>query len=270
MAQFDKSGYLTGIAQSAERSRTIEDTDKTVGNVLLVAGEVTESASDGWANGSQKRYDPSWASALALLDHLEAANLISRDLEMAAVGQIVLCSGDLQVTDLLTMAKTWELPTVRKLMDAAVGASPPRLSSSQRKNPELAAIHDMALKAHQAGQDAMSMFRDMVRILPHTIQAKLVGSENVWCSLRQDGMTVDSSDIMLKYGISVPGTWHMLGILDARLDGVNVGTQPNFSDGTEMASKLMGIISPIARQMLGRPPSSYGVTPLLIFRSVTS
>ena len=184
LAQFDKSGYLTGIAQSAERIRTREDTDKTAGSVLLVGGEVTESASDGWAKGSQRTYDPSWANALALLDHLDQSNLIVRDIGAAAVGQIVLFAGDLQVTDLLTMSKTWELPTVRKLMDGAAGTPPPRLSSSQRKNPHTVALHEAATKQHEVSQNGLAMFRDMVKILRkrcagHTLAAKFQGSSSL-------------------------------------------------------------------------------------------
>ena len=63
----------------------------------------------------------------------------------------------------------------------------------------------------------------------------------------------------------------MLGILDAHPDNSEDDESGllDFGDGAEMAVKMMGIIAPVAKNLLGRPPRCYGVTPLLVFREVT-
>lgn len=76
----------------------------------------------------------------------------------------------------------------------------------------------------------------------------------------------------------MPGTWQILGVLDAQPDlGGQADMLKNndidFSDPMRMffdslTGQLADILSPLIRIMLSRPASHYGVTPLVIFREV--
>lgn len=272
LSQYDKSGHLTEIAQSARTARVREEGDKTHGTLGLVSGEMAKSVADEYGKESQRIYDPTWANARVLLDYLDEAGRIQRDISDAQIGQFVLVSGQLSISDLQLMEKTWRLPTIKSLMmeGASNQMKMPDIPKGQRNNPELLRLKKLADDALKSTKDATNLFFELITILPHTVQARLAGSAPVWCSLNRDGMTFDPSDLVLKYGSNIPGTWHVLGILDALPDDEDLANpaQPNWGHGEEMAVKMMGMIAPITRNFLGRPSDFYGVTPLLVFRVV--
>lgn len=272
LSQFDNSGHLTQISQSAGISRVRDEADKTHGTLGLVSGEMTRSASDEHSKESQRIYDPMWTNARALLDYLDEAGRLQRNLETAQIGQFVLVSGALSISDLQLMEQTWRLESVKSLMLGGITNQfqLPEIPKGQRNNPELLAAKRTVEQAVKTLKDGANLFFDLIKILPHTIQARLVGDAPVWCSLSREGMTFDASDIVLKYGTQIPGTWHFLGILDAIPEDSALLQDQNteWGQGEEMAAKMMGIIAPITRNFLGRPTNFYGITPLLIFRVV--
>jgi hypothetical protein len=84
-------------------------------------------------------------------------------------------------------------------------------------------------------------------------------------------MTNEPTDIVLKHGNRIPGEWAILGVLDALPD--HQGSEPedpDFGVVEEMAAKMVGVVAPVTRTVLGRPSSHFGVTPLLIFREIVA
>ncbi|WP_299724694.1 hypothetical protein [Devosia sp.] len=270
LAQFDSSGHLTQIAQSAHITRVRDEGDKTTGTLGIVSGETTKAASDEFGKESQRVYDPTWANARVLLDYLDEAGKIQRDISKAQIGQFVLASGSLSLSDLRLMEKTWRLPSVKKLMTNGAESQNklPPIAKGQRNNSELLLARKAAEEAQKAVQGGIDLFFDLITILPHTIQARLSGNTPTWCSLSREGMTFEASDIVLKYGAEIPGEWNILGILDAQPDTPGQSGEVDWGQGEEIAAKMVGIIAPITRNMLGRPGYCYGVTPLLVFRVV--
>lgn len=273
LSQFDNSGYLTHLTQGNVAGRSKEDKGTVDGHVGIpgaakLASTVVATTAARSEAQIQKQYDPAWANALSLLDYLTERDLIHRDVAEASIGSLVLVKGTISISDLHLMEKTWRLPAVKRLMtDGVTGALPP-IPKGQRNNPQALALRKAAQDAAKSGRDALELFFDMIAILPHTIQARVFGEADVWCSLASEGLTFDPADLSLKYGSSVPGEWHALGILDALPDGVgddHSTADPDWGNGAEMAVKMMSIIAPITRNMLGRPSSFYGITPLLIF-----
>ena len=80
-------------------------------------------------------------------------------------------------------------------------------------------------------------------------------------------MTTAADDLLLKHGVAVRGEWSLLGILDATPDSEVTAEGQSLGSESNVAT-LLRALAPIARQMLGRPPGHYGVTPLLIFREI--
>lgn len=274
LSQFDPSGHLTEITQGNTAGRSREDRGTIDGQISIplsakVASTVVAATTARHDAQVQRQYDPSWANALSLLDYLTKHGLLNRDVSSASIGSFVLCSGTISLADLQLMDKTWRLPAVKRLMTASIPNSLPDTPKGMRNNPEIIILKKKAEEAAKNGKDALDLFFDMISILPHTLQARLSGNSKVWCSLVPSGLTFDAADISLKYGSSVPGNWYALGILDAVPDEMDAGGQVNdWGNGAEMAVKMMGIIAPITRNLLGRPPEFYGITPLLIFREV--
>src|SRR4029077_11736169 len=66
-------------------------------------------------DAAERTYDPLWRNALMLLDWLEEADLINRDITKTSIGQFVIVSGDLSVLNAAIMRDTWVSPTLRAL-----------------------------------------------------------------------------------------------------------------------------------------------------------
>ena len=116
---------------------------------------------------------------------------------------------------------------------------------------------------------------EMMKLMPHTIQATIRGKDwTVWSSLREESLVIPGSELLLKHGVGIAGSWTALGVLDALPDGatqelyVAEQLQAGLSLGL-LGGQVISHIAPAVRQLLGRPGSAYGITPLLIFRKVS-
>jgi hypothetical protein len=92
--------------------------------------------------------------------------------------------------------------------------------------------------------------------------------------MRAEGFVTQPSDLLLNHGIDLSGVWNLVGILDATPDHVSHQAEPQITDALTEAYSVIGhaatFLQPIARQLLGRPMESCGVTPLVVFREVNS
>jgi hypothetical protein len=106
---------------------------------------------------------------------------------------------------------------------------------------------------------------------PHSAQCTISGNNvSVWSSLTTEGMVGAVSDLSLKHGTEIPGAWHLLGVLDALPSPIPAQVSiPNTGVPTHFGT-LISNFSNIARTALGRAPDAYGMTALLLFRSVST
>jgi hypothetical protein len=98
-----------------------------------------------------------------------------------------------------------------------------------------------------------------------TTQATILDRHaSVWCSLRDESLIVSPADLLLQHGLRIAGEWTVIGILDAK--------PGNSEDSTaEYSSAFVGALAqmiPSVRNVLGRPDTYFGVTPLLILRKI--
>jgi hypothetical protein len=273
LAQFDPSGHLQQIRDSESVAKGAKRGWKFgLGGAVtegLGKGEISYERSplQGGTEASERVYDPLWSNARELLDYLEDRKLIQRDLPNAKMGQFVLVKGMLLVLDLAMIKGAWEKSSVKKLISGGLEAERKKLKGKPSAVPP--------------GMSDMQLVIDLLGILPHTLQATVLDDEfRVWCCLSEASLVGLSSDIILKHGSYIPGEWSLLGVLDAypdvRPDPV-AGQAPTQSID-EMVAVLAGTVvgtvaaqmAPAAREILGRPRIAYGVTPLLIFREVSS
>ena len=116
-------------------------------------------------------------------------------------------------------------------------------------------------------------FRDFLTMVPFTVQGELkcfTSNEECWFILKPEYLATDPADLSLMYGASIPGRWHMLGIVDARPDHLQkTGNQEHtgLNQSSEMKQALSTMIDAI-KEIIGRPQQCYGITPVMIFREV--
>lgn len=284
LSQFDASGALTQIVTSerAHRSRKNATSSQASGSLGVLKGGLVDGTDTiaEYGQQSNRTYDTRWANALAFLDYAEQQSLLKRNLAGAGMGEFVLFSGNLAVFDLGILQKVWDKPGIKKTIIAGAKAHPPQSQEGGEKlNRAQRRRLSMANRANGKPESEAELAIELLSVLPHSIQAAVSDEDDsVWCTLREDSLTVSPGDLMLKHGLSIGYDWNIVGILDAAPD-INT----SMSDGTPfevakqmVAGSTLGSLAlllgpqliPAVRVMLGRPADAYGITPLLIFRSI--
>lgn len=275
LAQFSTYGVLSGVTttEAVGRAATTRATGGAgVGFVTVAKARVALElgVTDDERDAAERTFDPLWTNARTLLDYLAARDLIQRDVHAARLGQFVLATGSLIVLDVTMLKTAWDKPTVkRRILQGAEGNTlPAKPKGKGRHGPQ-----------SQEKLDAQLLI-ELLTVFPHSIQAHLIGDDfSAWYSLAESSLVGMSSDLVLKHGALVPGEWNVLGIMDARPDPRDPADDDEAgltafdlavadSAGTAIGN-VAARIAPIARQLLGRPRQSYGMTPLLIFREVS-
>ncbi len=266
LAQFNPSDLLTGIKKSENFSRqnTDEGATNISTNVLVARAAGTLTLKHNITDGSstETTFDPLWMNAINLLDFLNENKLIRTNLFGSAIGQFVIETGPLMISDLNRMKDIWQHPYIKEVLMKGILNEPIMqvLSEEQRQ---------IAIR------EAELVF-EMVPSMPHSLQARLMGKTGrIWCSLSDDALVGSAADIVLKHGSFVPGEWNLLAIFDAYPYDPNDAT----TDGrllVDVLADLAGVgggqiavrLGQATRAFLGRPPPFFGVTPILIFREI--
>lgn len=270
LGQFSQFGHLTGITRTDGISRT------GGGGINVGAAKVDKATSTNEAQTRQ--FDVKWLDPVRFLDEINRRGMIYRHIADAGIGQIVLLSGNLALFDLSTLKTVWSIKEFQQAMIAAaqsaqIAEPTVPLNRHERRKPQNKAVVSEDEKAQRAALELLPS-------LPHAVQACIFDDNElaVWCSLREEALATPASDLLLKHGCRVAGQWSMIGILDAYPEeGPNAAADASLEHiYQELAAArlgglgaLIGSIAPPIRQMLGRPATAYGVTPILIFREVS-
>ena len=279
LSQLDPSGHLTGLKQteSAETGSGMKVGANISGGMIMARGGATleDQRTANQRESLERTYDPLWTNALTLLDFLDQRKMIQRDLHKSRIGQIVLVNGGLALFDLSMLKACWEIPSIRALMmgSVAAGQSSPSLTRQQPRQQRRQGERSPKEAPPPIAADPVTIALDLLKHLPHGILASIRQyGDVIWCVLRDESLVIPSSDLLLKHGVSVPGTWNMLGILDALPDNGADGetlSQSAAADLLGALGPLVGGLAPAIRATLGRPAEAYGMTPLLIFREIS-
>lgn len=263
LAQLDADGILSSILQDTKTddaaSNEASTAVKTAGEMsaLLVAkGSLEHTYSQkrdrflGTTLSNQRVYDASWSLPVNLLDLLDANGLLHRFLSLSTPSSIVLCSGTAQIVDISFLQRVW--------------APASKFFTSQAKK-EKRAKSVVAGMGHSA-----SIVGEILNVMPPNPQMNLQqrSGERVWGVLKPDAIVVNAATLGMMHGDQLSGEWHVLGILDALPDDQTSPEEP-----IEGLGPLMGPVALIVgqlRELMGRPPSAYGITPALIFRKIST
>lgn len=260
LSQFHASGLLQSVKETeALGENTATKSGASAGGGLpgIARGQAQfeDQAGSERREASERTYDPLWQNARALLDFLDERDMIRRDLQSARIGQFVLVKGRLSVLDTGLMRDAWHLPTISKMIRAGAAQNPKNMKGQPQP---------------------VEVIMDLLKVLPHSTHAVLQGAhDSVWFGLDSASLITAASDLLLKHGTEIAGEWHLLGILDARPEppkGIGWAVSEVSAASTvpedRIVATLIEALAPIARNMFGRPPASYGATPLLVFRQV--
>ncbi|WP_126423494.1 hypothetical protein [Asticcacaulis excentricus] len=279
LSQFETYG-LPQTVKAVERATEQESTDALIegtakipyigsgkGGTKWTAGSLSESA-------AERTYDPLWRNALTFLDYLQSNDLLERSLDDAQIGRFVLVSGDLAVFDMGILEVAWDNPLVSNVISQAMTGSSDAPDAHGNRRERRAALRSNGGRQKSPEDGLKEGIIHFIKMLPHSVVSSLQhNGHNVWFNLSRDSMTVSSTELLLKHGVSIPGTWHVIGVFDAYPDDE---PHPEFGDLSLLTSAatfggfgaVIGGFVPVIRQVMGRPAGAYGVTPLMVFREV--
>ena len=285
LSQFDASGHMTSFTSSGKRirKRQVSSKDQVTGNLGVFKGakQGEEAKETSTERLSSSTYDPRWVNALEFLEYLEERQLLAPNIETARIGQIILFTGSLAVFDMGMLKQMWDMPSVKTLalnsvMEQQVVAPDFGNRRERRKNGV------NRLQSAKKVPSELEAGMELMGVMPHAIQAA-VSTENVsaWMSLKEEHTATSPADLFMKHGLTIAGDWSLVGVVDALPDepdflppdgGPSLKMLQQMVAGSKLGQMSFHMASALtgpARQLFGRPPTSYGITPLLIFREVS-
>lgn len=179
----------------------------------------------------EQSFDAALSVHLKLLHKLSEKNRINRNILKSKVGDIILFSGVVDILDISTfqgLLTSGLLPMPKKDID-------------------------------------QKQLIGFIKLIPSTVQFtfKDKNEDRAWMTLPENNLLMHSSELLLKYGGSLEGEWSVIGILDS-LPGekrsVHADNRMKISDLSNMSKKFY--------ELIGKHPTHFGVTPLMIFRRI--
>lgn len=253
--------HSPGVATSVKHTST--DSDKSVKDVgVSVLGTLKGKAAveEAISQTLEKHYDASWSLPINLLDKMDEAGLIKQGLDYERLGSTVYTKGRIRIFDINMMQKT--IPFLGRLAQSNEPKLPPKVKKHSPKLEDLEIAPNLSL----------GMMTDVLNIVPNTLQVDFVDEQGrtAWMTINRDFLTVNPDDMALKYGGEIPGDWHIVGMIDALPDAASISNQQVKAEFPESSLKdgLFELLHSI-RENAGRSASSYGITPLIIFRTIS-
>ncbi|MBW4193054.1 hypothetical protein JW309_12210 [Enterobacter bugandensis] len=248
-AQLFPSGVLSTIKQTSSTSES--DQKELKGGIPLISAKT--NAGEAWARSQERLFDSSWSLPLNLIDKLDELSLIQDNVSKSHLGQIIIATGKI---------KLFDVKMVHDIMPIFKKIKQDELKSAKNVTQKQTIKEEINNADNAIG---------MLSLLPFSTQIEFSDEQGnlFWMSVKPDDLTIDSGNLTLKYGPRIPGDWHVVGFIDAHPE--EEITAPELSDGfptNELKEGMDGMLHTI-RELMGRSPQSYGLTPLLIFRKVS-
>jgi hypothetical protein len=123
-------------------------------------------------------------------------------------------------------------------------------------------------KAHAEKKREAEANAQIISKVPHSIQGTFLTDDgDAWFTLQPEHMRINPEDLAFKHGSDLPGEWHMLGIVDALPDSEAPDSSMIDRVNTPLEEAFRTMLS-MLRFVLGRPINRYGITPIMIFRTM--
>lgn len=247
-SQLSKEGLVT---QSKRVSKTADKSSDSVGVRAVVTGSrQSEALSE---TSLEVQIDPTFSRPQDTLDELDDAGYIGHDITVAGIGSLFLTKGKISIFDVRMLKVMWPHLGNQVAEDAANAV----VGQAQQK------------KARENAKKEYDRMAPLLANLPHALHGSVVGDsdELAWFTLKPEFMQVNPEDLAFKHGCDLPGDWHILGILDAKPGDTMENIVNSMAINSQLESAMRMLLLHV-RGFFGRPDERYGVTPVLIFRTI--
>lgn len=245
-AQLFEDGVLTQTKRTARDSST--ETTRMGASVKIVSGDHT--GADLVERGLERLFDPSWLAPVEVLNRLDELQFVHRELNATPIGGLFMIRCEMSVIDIRMLKELWS-DIGEMVLHQEVA------SQNLAPKPKQQAI--------AAGKRSSETVAKVLKNMPHSVQATFTSNGSMlWSTLRPESMLINPDDLALKHGATIPGSWYLLGVLDAQ---PGEGRAPIYAREGGLDTAMVQMLSAM-RELMGRPSSAYGVTPIGIFRAV--
>jgi hypothetical protein len=257
LAQLEGEGAPKEMEKSATKSKKSNSEGKI--NVGVLEGGI--GSERDWGQEVRLTYDPLWSNSRKLLDHVEDLSN-GRSSESLAIGQLRVLSGTLLAYDLSSLTNLMNSDAMEESIAGGIQDD----EASANRSPS-------ARKAEK--KKKAQIIREFLKNLPLGIGFVLVSDEgHFWFSVKREYLSLYELDVPLKFPIHISGVWSVLGVVDALSDDHVSGIQSVMDrniDGLVPAVvvHMMQLIGATAA-LFGRPLQAHGLSPLIVYRRVTS
>lgn len=268
IAQLNDNGVLQTLKQT-NGDKSFDSSELDVGGtanaiVFKAKGKAAIKLGEESNESLELTHDATWSLPLQLLDLLAEKNLITIGSSDSRLGSLSLISGNIVVFDVTTMKKS--LPFFANYMELQkrnIAKTLPPKAKKSKKTP-----HDINELEVSDGM-TVGVISNFLDIIPTSVQMELYDDHGnkSWMTLNPEWLTINATDLALKYGSTLPGQWHVLGIIDAIPESLNNSSKFTHEETNEMKSGIYGMIDEL-KNLLGRSDSQYGITPILMFRAI--
>lgn len=259
IAQSSGVGALVGTEQHGQKGRT----EKQDAGIRLGRSGVGRQDDRSWQKAVRETYDPLWLNSSTFVRKEFAKSRITPKAEFK-LGQLVCLQGKLIALDLHFVK---DLMNVEAMADFIAQGSKDAEDKNKGK-PRQQRINKKSDEYMNA-----QVVQEYVKGMPLGVQFVLVDDENgFWFNIKREYLTMNQADIPLKYPLKISGIWNVCGVIDALPHD-----QIAFEEGEvakvgahfpEFARKMVQLLGMSGLQF-GRSPSSFGITPLAVFRFIS-
>lgn len=255
LSQLQEFGVLDELVRSGEESSGEKRRfSGKAGISLIEAGGENEFVNEEGSK-EERRYDVRHTLPLAFLRLLKVHKLLKENVEEARIGEIITSSGTLSILETTLQHRIYGEESLRDIF----------LERSEKRFAE---------EGNEWSKESALVVMKMIEALPSQVHA-ILATENyaIWSSLRPESMTTPASELNMKYGVTLDGSWKVLGIKDAspskspERDQKNAENLARIYQDAKLVGEAINLITGL-RGYMGRPYSAYGITPIMIYRDV--
>jgi hypothetical protein len=247
IGQLSDRGMLIAFRSTVAKSQSSEG---MAGGTIAVAkaeGKTSRTTSES----AEETYDPFWTHAYTFLQDLEANFAVP--LETARMGSLVKFEALVQFLDLRIMRNLWE-PSARAFLHSqAETQTAPSLSRKKRR--------EQHRQQQPQVSDAVKIGLEVLKEVPHLLHMTFLARSGFrfWAAAQPSYLTINSEDLVMKYGAVIDGLWTVVGIIDG-----HPGDSP---EPLKIGPILDGVVTAMAglRELIGRPKDHFGLTPIAIY-----
>jgi hypothetical protein len=246
-AQLTGFGALSGLKMSDNTVMT-QLKEASIGVPTVTGGKLSHT--DMVTNAGERSYDPIPSMPSDVINRLDELGFIERKLSNNNLGSLVLLSGKLGISDISLLKDISDI----MLKQAAEEKAQAEPNPKKRKQ-----VYEQEIKSNKH-------IAEFLKHIPYSLEARLIlDNDEVWMTLNREEIIGSAYEINFKHGDFLSGNYYVLGVLDATPND----DYSNHQHQNELRV-AMSIMTQELKKLMGRPNSCYGITPIAIFRVITS